>query len=75
MLATGGGESVSLCPAHSGTSWLNGESGAVSLNLPRQNLVAIPTRALVLKQGKWWVMIHAAKGDHPQPVVPGPAEG
>jgi membrane fusion protein, heavy metal efflux system len=75
MLATGGGESVSLCPAHSGTAWLNGESGAVSLNLPRQDLVAIPTRALVLNQGKWWVMIHTAKGDHPQPVVPGPAQG
>lgn len=75
MLAIGGGESVSLCPAQPGVSWLNGEAGTVTLDLPRQNLVAVPTRALVLNQGKWWVMIHTAKGNHPRQVVPGPTQG
>lgn len=75
MLATGGGESVALCPAHSNAVWLNGESGTVTLDLPRHDLVAVPTRALILNQGTWWVMVHTAKGDHPQQVIPGPAQG
>ena len=75
MLATGGGESVSLCPLHSGVSWLSGEAGTVRLDLPRQNLVTVPTRALVLNQGKWWVMVHTANGNQAQQVVPGPTQG
>lgn len=75
MVAAGGGESISLCPSRSGTSWLSGESGTVTLDLPRRNLVSVPTRALILSQGKWWVMIHTGKGDRPRQVVPGPTEG
>jgi RND family efflux transporter MFP subunit len=75
MLTSGGGESVSLCPAHGSAAWLNGESGTVRLDLPPQSLVAVPTRALILNQGKWWVMVHTAKGDHAQQVVPGPTQG
>jgi biotin carboxyl carrier protein len=42
---------------------------------PQRSLVAIPTRALILDHGEWWVMVHTAQGDHPQAVVPGSAEG
>lgn len=74
-LVAGGGESVALVPVHGSAAWLNGESGTVKLDLPSRKLVEIPTRALVLNQGKWWVMVHTAQGDRPQAVIPGPAEG
>ncbi len=75
VLTAGGGESIALCPAALKVAWLSGEAGTVTLDLPRQMLVAIPTRALILNQGKWWVMVHTVKGDVPQEVVPGPASG
>lgn len=74
MLAAGGGESIALC-ALQRAAWLSGEAGTVTLDLPQQRLVAVPTRALVLNQGKWWVMVHTAEGDRPQQVVPGAAQG
>ena len=74
-VVTGGGESIALEPLHVTPSWLNGESGTVSLDLPSRQMVAVPTRALVLNQGKWFVMVHTASGDHAQEVVPGPTEG
>jgi RND family efflux transporter MFP subunit len=75
VLAAGGGESIAMEPLGANPSWLNGESGTVTLDLPARQLVAVPTRALVLSQGKWWVMIRAAKGDRAQEVVPGPTQG
>lgn len=74
-LVAGGGESVALEPLHANPSWLNGESGTVTLDLPARQMVAVPTRALVLNQGKWWVMIHTASGNRAQQVVPGPTQG
>lgn len=74
-VAPGGGESVALEPLHVTPSWLNGESGTVNLDLPSRAMVAVPTRALVLNQGKWFVMVHTASGDRAQEVVPGPTEG
>lgn len=74
-LTPGGGESIAMAPLNAKTAWLNGESGTVTLYMPPRSLVAVPTRALVLNQGKWWVMVHTPQGDHPQAVVPGPAEG
>jgi RND family efflux transporter MFP subunit len=74
-LTPDGGESVGLLAAASAPSWLNGEFGSVTLNGPVQQLVAVPTRALILDQGQWWVLVHTAAGNHPQVVVPGPARG
>lgn len=74
-MTAGGGESVNLVPTSSSATWINGEFGTVTLNLPPRTLVAVPTRSLVLDQGKWWVLVHTAGGDHPQAVVLGPSRG
>ncbi len=74
-LTIDGGESIALVTTAPKTRWLNGEFGKVTLDSPQRKLVAVPTRSLILDQGKWWVMVHTAQGDHPQAVVPGPARG
>lgn len=74
-LAAGGGESIALEPVRANTSLLSGESGTVTLDLPARQMVAVPTRALVLNQGKWWVLVHTRSGNQAQEVVPGPTQG
>jgi RND family efflux transporter MFP subunit len=74
-LAMSGGESIAMVSTTPKPEWINGEFGAVTLNSPQRMLIAVPTRALILDQGKWWVMVHTAKADYPQSVVPGPAQG
>lgn len=74
-LTAGGAESVALIPATPRFRWMNGEFGTVELRLPARRLVAVPTRSLILSQGKWFVLVRTAHGDHPQAVVPGPARG
>ena len=75
MLAPGGGESIALVPTTQKSRWVNGEFGTVTLQSPQRRLVAVPTRALILDQGKWWVLVHPPQGDRPQAVSPGPARG
>jgi len=74
-LGVGGAESIGLVTTTPKSRWMNGEFGKVTLDSPQRMLVAVPTRSLILDQGKWWVMVHTAQGDHPQSVVPGPARG
>ncbi|MBI1174050.1 MAG: efflux RND transporter periplasmic adaptor subunit [Sideroxydans sp.] len=74
-IAKDGGESVGLMPVGAAPVWMNGESGTVVLNGSKSSMVAVPTRALILDQGKWWVLVHTSTGNHPQEVVPGPAHG
>lgn len=75
VMGAGGGESVAMMPVHPGKAWLNGEFGKVSIEEPARELVAVPTRALILNQGKWWVMVHTTHGARAQEVVPGPVQG
>lgn len=78
-LTPGGGESIALVPARPQSKlppgWKIGEFGTVALDLPKRMLVAVPTRALILDRGKWWVMVHTPQGDHPQAVVLGRSQG
>lgn len=82
-LAPDGGKSVGLvatdphAPAGQAPTapWSNGERGTVTLAGPTQQLVAVPTRALILDQARWWVLVRTPKGVHPQAVVPGPTRG
>lgn len=77
-LTLGGGESVALVPTlkkAKWVKWINGESGSVTLDSRQRRLVAVPTRALILDQGTWWVMVHTSNGDRPQAVEPGPTQG
>ncbi len=74
-ISAGGGAQVAMTPLRAASPWLNGEFGTVTLRAPKRKLVAVPTRALILSRGKWWVMVHTSHGDHPQEVVPGPAQG
>jgi len=76
-LAADAGLRVGLIPTGvaSAASWMSGQSGTVTLEGPTRSLVAVPTTALILDQGRWWVLVHTPKGDKPQQVVPGSAQG
>ena len=70
-----GGESVGLLATTPSPGWLNGQFGTVTLNGPVRKLVAVPTRALILDEGRWWVLVHTAQGNQRQAVTPGPTRG
>ncbi|MGH8290989.1 MAG: efflux RND transporter periplasmic adaptor subunit [Steroidobacteraceae bacterium] len=55
--------------------WSNGERGALTINGATQSLVAVPTRALILDQARWWVLVRTPKGVRAQEVVPGVTRG
>ncbi|MDE1905261.1 MAG: HlyD family efflux transporter periplasmic adaptor subunit [Rhodospirillales bacterium] len=61
--------------AFSGTGLLPGKAGTLSLSLPPHAVMMVPSEALVLDDGRWWVMLHDTKGDHAMQVVPGEADG
>ncbi|MGH7042051.1 MAG: efflux RND transporter periplasmic adaptor subunit [Acetobacteraceae bacterium] len=70
-----GGLIVGLAAATASPAWQNGESGALTLDGPTLTEAAVPTRALVLDQGRWWVLVRTPHGDRRQAVVPGPSRG
>lgn len=76
-LAPDGGRSVGLLPVGtvSSTSWINGQWGTLTLQGLSRTMVVVPTSALILDRGTWWVLIHTPQGDKPQKVVPGPTRG
>ena len=67
-----GGQPVALTP---GSSLAPGVFGTVTLTLPARMAAMVPSSALILDKGQWWVMRHTAQGDRPVRVVPGPAQG
>lgn len=65
------------------TGWMPVSAPPLSLGLfghlvlaePAQTRVMVPTRALILDQGQWWVLLHTAQGDERRAVVPGVSNG
>jgi RND family efflux transporter MFP subunit len=76
-LAPDGGRNVGLTAASgtSAASWVSGQWGTVTLEGASRTMVAVPTSALILDHGTWWVLVHTSQGNHPQKVVPGPTQG
>ncbi len=70
-----GGRTVYLVASGDAPHWLDGEAGTVTIDAGSATGVAVPTRALILDQARWWVLVHTDAGDQPQPVTPGPSRG
>ncbi|MDA8128249.1 MAG: efflux RND transporter periplasmic adaptor subunit [Betaproteobacteria bacterium] len=76
-LAADAGLRVGLVPTASDLPawWASGQWGTVALEGPPRQMVAVPTTALILDRGAWWVLLHTPKGNTPRQVVPGPTQG
>jgi multidrug resistance efflux pump len=61
--------------AFTGTGLEPGQTGMLTLALPSRAVLMVPSAALILDAGQWWVMVHGPTGDHAVQVVPGEAEG
>ena len=55
--------------------WESGQWGTVEIEGPARRMAAVPTSALILDHGRWWVLVRTAQGDRPQEVTPGPTRG
>lgn len=67
-----GGVSIALEPAG---DLAPGMFGTVTLDLPARRVMLVPSDALILDKGRWWVMVHTPQGDQPVKVTPGPSQG
>ncbi len=76
-LAADGGTRIGLVPTtpKPPSWWVNGQWGSLVLEGPARRMVLVPTQALILDRGRWWVLVHTPAGDQPRQVVPGPARG
>lgn len=57
-----------------GGSLESGAVGTVSLSASDDRRLAVPSTALVLDSGEWWVLIHDKAGNHRRRVAPGLAD-
>jgi RND family efflux transporter MFP subunit len=55
--------------------WRSGETGEVLATAQVEEAVAVPTDALILDQGRWWVMVSQGGKVNPVSVTPGPSRG
>lgn len=73
--APDGGETVGLVAATGRLIWSSGTYGTVELRGPAREATVVPTEALILDRGRWWVLVRTPKGFRRQEVEPGPAQG
>jgi RND family efflux transporter MFP subunit len=69
-----GGLPVAFDAADARPDWRAGETGEVTITGTAHRVVSIPTSALILDQGKWWVLEAASGGLRRQMVQPGPSQ-
>jgi RND family efflux transporter MFP subunit len=55
--------------------WTGGESGEVVVTGEPRPAVSVPSSALILDRGRWWVLVRSTDGLHRQAVEPGPSRG
>ena len=65
-----GGWQLYLTPQGTGPAWFAGEAGQLILAGATRKLPAVPTRAMIMDQGRWWLMVEGPKGAHPERVTP-----
>ncbi len=70
-----GGRGIACVPTKNAPAWYSGEAGTLHLDGPKRTWTTVPTRALILDEGRWWVLIHTTMGTHRQVVQPGPTIG
>ena len=56
-------------------AWTNGEAGKVTLEGSVVTLASVPTRALILDRGRWWVLVRKERREERREVTPGPSRG
>jgi len=56
-------------------TWTNGETGTVIMRGRAEKRLMVPTRALVLDRGHWWVLLETGQGARQQQVTPGDRVG
>lgn len=76
-VSSNSGRVIDLVPEQSSNSpqWVNGTWGRLVITGKTKPMASIPTSALILDRGKWWVLLHTPHGDIPREVIPGPAHG
>ncbi len=76
-IAADGSRRVGLLPTSAARPawWIDGQWGTVEIDGPPRQMAAVPTSALILDRGRWWVLVRTAQGDRPRQVTPGPTRG
>ncbi|MBU6474908.1 MAG: efflux RND transporter periplasmic adaptor subunit [Alphaproteobacteria bacterium] len=71
-----GGTTTGMMLAAKNTEFQDGAYGSVTLDGTKQKMIAVPTRALILDRGQWWVLVKTDdKGLQKRKVTIGPARG
>jgi len=76
-LRADGGQPVALARESKSAAqgWIDGETGTLVLKGRVEQRILVPTRALVLNRGLWWVLLDTAHGERQQQVTPGARVG
>jgi len=66
---------VYFMPQHTPADWFAGQAGTLTLQGAGRRLPAVPSGALIMDQGTWWVMVEKSDGPKPVKVTPVASQG